>query len=264
MKPWHLRFSSEGRHPLFSTEASRRAAVRRLVRIAGDCLIGFSIADDHVHAAPYCDRQRSGVLLRTLHTSLQRETAVPIEESYRKPVETRRHLIWLVDYLLEQVDHHGLPAHAATWSGSTFQDLIGARVLPAFEPRVRIALPRYRIESAWRAVGLPPTQLRPADDREIRQLGAFFLAEAAASACCADPALTGRSGEVLAARNAASQIGVQCGIPNSELALALGVTERAVRRAATRPCDTRVHRAVRHNVSLHLLVDAHSRVERAS
>ena len=254
MQPWHLRFSSDGRHPLFPTETIRRAAVRKIVERAGDCLALFSIADDHAHAVPYCDRKRAGLLQRTIHMSLSCVSAVPIDPTYLKPVETRSHMNWLVEYLLGQVGHHGLAEHPAIYSGSCFQDLVGARDLVGLQLQLQRALPRFQLAQAWNAAKLPTRGVKPAGNDLIRAAGASSLCAAAAAACCTDPDLKGNRSHIVRARTVATSVGRGAGIPAGELAYALGITRRAVRRSAALPVDAGLVSAVRMRLAIELRV----------
>ncbi len=60
MEIWRLRFSSDGRHPLFPAEPLRRAAVLVLVGHAGPWLVTVGIVDDHLHVVVVCIRERAG------------------------------------------------------------------------------------------------------------------------------------------------------------------------------------------------------------
>ena len=66
MEIWHLRFSSDGRHPLFPSEWARRAAVMVLVGHAAPWLVAFGIVDDHLHVVVVCCRERAGKLSRAI------------------------------------------------------------------------------------------------------------------------------------------------------------------------------------------------------
>lgn len=163
MRSWQLRFSSEGRTSLFPGEAERRRAVQTLARVAGTWIVSFSIADEHAHLIVLGDQDRIGRLRRNLSLALGAASSEPLDPSWARPFTSRAHLQSTFEYQLTQVDHHGLPAHPALWSGSVFQDLIGARVLDGLQLKLREALPRYRVRDALSAVGLPREPIEPAD-----------------------------------------------------------------------------------------------------
>jgi REP element-mobilizing transposase RayT len=140
MNIWHLTYASDGRNPLFPDEVACRKAVRVLGRVAGTSTVLFSIVDDHLHLVLWCDRQRRGRLARALVQALRQVAPVPVESARVRAVENRSHMKWLVDYVLSQTIHHGIPSHPALWSGSCFPDLIGARQVPGLDLQLRRAL----------------------------------------------------------------------------------------------------------------------------
>lgn len=153
MEIWHLRFSSDGRHPLFPDEERRRIALLVLVRHAGAWLIALGIVDDHLHVVVVCSRRRAGKLCRALVLGLRPIAGLGFESSFIKPVESRAHLLRLVSYCIEQPAKHGLAVPPMMWSGSCFADLVGARRIGGLTLRVADVLPRYRPADAWAAAG---------------------------------------------------------------------------------------------------------------
>ncbi len=115
---------------------------------------------------------------------------------------------------------------------------------------IAAALPRWRLRRAYGAVFLPETPLEPADDARVRALGAVRLAAASASAVGADPALGGKGAAEVLARRATAVLATAVGIPNSEVAYALGMHPIASSRLRHRPVDERVLRAARLRISL--------------
>jgi len=200
MHIWHLRFSSDGRHPLFPSEGARRNAVLLLVRHAGPYLVVFGIVDDHLHVIVVCSRECAGKLSRAILLGLRPIAGRGFEPSFIKPVESRAHLMRLVSYCIEQPAKHGLDVHPAMWSGSCFPDLVGARTLDGLELRVREVLPRYRARDAWLAAGWDAAGVMPADDELVRGVGMKALRDAAAFATGATPDLKGRSSRETTAR----------------------------------------------------------------
>ena len=127
MEIWHLRLSSDGRHPLFPSEQERRAAVRVIVARAGLWLVVFGIVDDHVHLILVSDRKRAAKVARAVKLGLRSISVMPFEPPYLELVKTRPHLLRLAAYVIEQPRKHGLDVHPALWSGSCFADIVGAR-----------------------------------------------------------------------------------------------------------------------------------------
>lgn len=250
MQSWQLRYSSEGRTALFPAEARRRRVVRTLVRIAGPWMVSFSIADEHVHLIVLCDEDRVGRLRRNVSLALGAATPEPLDPSWAKAFRSRQHLHGTFDYLLTQVDHHGLPAHPALWSGSVFQDLIGARALEDLQLQLHEALPRYRLRHALAAVGLPPEPIEPAGDPRIRSAGLERLAFAAAAAACVDPTLAGRTPAVVAAKTAVAHLAATAGWSTGDTARTLSMAQRSVRNCLARPADDRLVLATRVRLSL--------------
>ena len=249
---WHLSFPAKGRYPPFPNEHSRRAAVRKLVRVAGKEMALFCIVDDHLHIVVWCCSHRRAVLIgRSIVRATHPLTAAQLCPPHVKPVETRAHLERLVRYHLEQVVHHGLQgADPALWSGSCFQDMVGARAIDGLELRIAQVLPRFRLQQAFEYVGLPPVPLVALDDRTVRAAGATRIVHAAASALAVGDALAGRHAPVVLAKRAAVQTGTWVGISTAEMAWALRTTTQTIRRLKMPPIKPRVLRAVRLRLAL--------------
>ena len=230
---------------MFVGDAGRRAAVRILYKHAGPWLVLFCIVDDHVHVVLYCSRARAGKLKRAILLGLRSRAAPELEPPYMKPVETRSHMNWLLDYLLGQLAHHELPVHPALWSGSCFADLVGARVIDGIQLRLPEVLPRKRSSDIWTMVGLPPKGLAPVPDSRLRELGVDAIAAAAAFAVSCDPALAGRPAWVVDARAATAQLARGAGIQMGDVILGLGIKKQGVYKLLARPIDPMLLRAVR-------------------
>lgn len=243
---WHLTFASQGRLPLFPTEAEGRAAVRALVDKAGPWLGLFCIVDDHVHVVVVCDEDRAGRVSRSILLALRALSRAPLQPAHRQPVQTRSHAKWLTEhYIIAQPVHHALPVHPALYAGSCFQDLVGARRIPGLRLRVSQVLPRMRLRSLFPSVGLPSAAVLPLPDLQVRGAGAVAIAQAAASALAVPPELLGRSVPVVTARRAAAQLCQQTHIPRSEIAFALKVSESSVRALLAKPVEPKLLTAVR-------------------
>ena len=250
MDIWHLRFSSDGRHPLFVSEAARRAAILSLARAAGTYLVTFGFVDDHLHVVVVCSRSMAGKLSRAILLGLRPIAGRGFEPSYMKPVESRAHLLRLVGYTIEQPAKHGLAVHPAMWSGSAFPDIVGARVIDGLCLRIGEVLPRYRTADAWRAAGLSADGLAPLSDEGIRATGLGTLMEAASFASCATPDLTGRSRRDVSARATVVSLGRSVGFRVKDIASTLQIAPETVRRLGLRPADEQTSFATRLRLSL--------------
>jgi len=243
MEHWHLSFSTVGRKPAFPTEAARRAAVRVLGRTAGPHLVLFCIVDDHLHVVVQARRAQAGRLAQALALGLAPVAATPLGAAHLQPVEDRSHLLGLVRYLLTLPGKHGLGEHPALWSGSCFQDIVGARVVAPLSTAT--SLPRLHLRELLPMVGLPPQPTTPLSDDALRALGASRVVAAVASALAVGPDLVGRAASVVAARRAAAALTAQAGIASAELCWALSVPARAASRLRAQAVDEHVLRAAR-------------------
>ncbi len=248
----HISLSSVNRMPLFPTEGARRRAIHALARVVGGIAALFCIVDDHVHVVGAGD-VFPGMVARGLHASLAVRAQAPVNRPHVKPVEDRSHLMNLVRYLLLQTDHHELDAHPATWSGSAFQDLVGARMVPGMKAPLWRLLPRLRRSDLFEIVGLNP-DLAPLENDRVRSLGAWRITSAAASAHAAPPNLKGNSPASVAARRAAVHLASASGLSVDEMVWALAMTKAGVRRLRRRPVDAAALRATRLRLALEEMV----------
>jgi hypothetical protein len=218
--------------------------VRALARVAGESVVLFCVVDDHVHLVVLCERQEAGRIARRVLLALRPLAAAEVDPARVRPVESRSHLQSLVRYVLAQPRHHQLGVHPALFDGSCFVDLVGARVLDGLTLRIRDALPRLRVRDVYESVGLRPVRLGSATREEIRAAGAVRLAAAGAAALGLARTLEGKRPPVVRARTAVCRIGDAVGIPASELAYALGITQQATRRLAGKAIDERFLKGV--------------------
>jgi hypothetical protein len=240
--------------PLFPSEEARRRAVHTLARILGPLIVCFCIVDDHVHLVVGIDRRGSFSMVgRGVRAALGRLASAPLAAPHVKPIDSRSHLQNVVGYLLRQTDRHGLDAHPATWSGSSFQDFIGARVVPGMTGRIRELLPRFRRRDAMRIVGLND-ELVPLEQDAVRALGAPRIVRAAAAVHAAPPSLSGRPPAVVSARRTAVHLAHASGVSPGEVAWALGVTGRSLRRLRQGPVSATAIRATRLRLALEEMV----------
>jgi hypothetical protein len=76
------------------------------------------------------------------------------------------------------------------------------------------------------------------------------LIEAASKALAADPRLKGHHARVVRARRVAVALAVEAGFVPEQIAMALGVTDRAVRRLAAAPCLPVDLRAAKRSIAI--------------
>jgi hypothetical protein len=239
---------------LFPDEDRRRAAVRKLVQVAGKEIVLFCIADQQLRAVVLCQSdRRAGLIGRSILRATRSLAAALLGSPDIEPVESRAHLERLVRHHLEQMVRRDVVApnaDPALWSGSCFQDMVGARVIEGLELQTARMLPRFRLQRAYEHVGLPPVLLTPLDDHRVRAVGTVRIIAAAAAAVAAPARLENRSATTVLARRAAVQTASSVGIPTTELAWALRTTLQTVRRLKIPPVDERVLRAVRMRLAL--------------
>lgn len=250
MELWHISFSTRGRLPFFTSEEQLRHIIRMFIRLVGGAMVLFCIIEEHIHLLADCSRLQAGQIRRVVHRFLSQFTTTPIASTWLERVESRAHLRRLVNYFLQQPEKHLMGVHSALWTGSCFQDLIGARFIHGLQLKIFRALPQYRLREAHESVGLPQEKLVPYSDSNIRKAGVGRLKEVAACALCVNPSLTGNDGPVVLARRTFVQLSKQAGISSEEVAWALGITTDAVRRLSAKPYVERAKDAVRLRLSL--------------
>ncbi len=250
MQLFHLTLAARTRHTLFPDEATRLLALRKLIAICGPALVLFCLVDDHLHWVVLCDERRRAYIARSVRYAVQALTGVETKPVDVQPIQGRSHLETLRRYVLRQTIKHQLRAHPALWSGSAFPDLVGARWLPDLMLRLSDVLPRCSTWELLRDVGLPPKQLEPATDEDLRSVGAKALATAAAAACGAPTELRGTGRTVAAARRTACALGREAGLPTKELAWALGIHPGSARKLLCTQPAPEAMAATRTRVSL--------------
>ena len=256
MAIYQLRFSSNGRLHLYPKEKHIRAAVHQLALATRGKLVMFGFIHEHGHPLVIDEPNHIERLKNTLESDLGAVAAEPMEELWYDRVRSRSHLLSLVRYFLDQTYHHSIPAHPATWSGSCFMDLVGARVVAGLELRLFEVLPSLTRAKLFEMVGLPPGCLRPASDSTIRALGALRLREAASAALAADPELAGNDTPSAQARRVVAHLAAVVGIPFGEVANVLRMTSTAVARIAKREVEDTYVNATRLRLSLEEVVRA--------
>jgi hypothetical protein len=265
MQCWHLTFSADSRFPPFPSESRRRLAIRKLVQVAGNEMVLFCVVDEHIHLVVCCSRQRAGLIGRSVLRALNPISDVPLELGDLREVQGRSHLERLVRYHLRQVLHHDVPgADPALWSGSCFQDMVNARVIEGLQLRLWEALPRLRLRVAYQHVGLPQKPIEPLDDAGVRAAGATRIVSATSAALAANERLDGDGAAEVLGRKAAVQLTRVTGMQMGEIAWALDVTTRAVRRLLEPDVAEPITRAVRIRLALEDMVQAlscHARLQ---
>jgi hypothetical protein len=243
MEFFHLTFASEGRMPLFTTESQRCAGLHALARSARGKLVLFCIVDEHVHVVlAVGSRAEAGHIGRALRRSLGNAAGVELGPAFIRPIKTRSHAEWLArNYIVAQPKKHGLPDHPALYSGSCFQDLVGARQL--VDLRIDALLPRFDVRHVLDTVGLPRRPIEPLAPDAIRRLGVGRIADASMSVLAlAD--LASRSRPNVAARRVAVHISDEVGIARPEIGHVLNLGLRSVRKIAALEADAALSRAV--------------------
>ncbi len=233
MECWHVTCSTDSRSRLYADEETLRRATRSVARVVGRHALLFCIVDDHLHlvlaGARAATGQRAGGLARALRPI---QPAARFDPARVRPVEGRRHLLSLVTYLLSQPRRHGLAADPALWTGSCFQDLVGARRLSGYDGHLlRMALPRWRPASVVSAVGmdsLPP----PLPEPRLPALGLEQIARAASAAFAAPSSLRGRTPAAVRAKRALVALTRGAAFPPAAIAHRLGCSLRQVQRLA--------------------------------
>jgi len=252
----HLTFSGDGRQAFFPGDAQRTGALQRLARLVPHDLVGFCLVDDHVHVAGLWTDEALPQQRRRLLLGLRAAAACPVDPAHVRRVDSRSYLRWLVRYLLQQPLKHGLSEHPALWSGSFFQDLVGARHLKGLTLRLPDVLPRYRLRDAFEAVGLPPEPLLPLPDPDLPALSLPALCRAAATATCAPVALGRRTAQTVRARRVVAAMAPRAGFSSRATRDALGLSATALRRHRTLGPDPRDLAATRTRLALERRVAA--------
>ncbi|MHC4391568.1 MAG: transposase [Planctomycetota bacterium] len=228
----HLTLVIRGRLSIARTETERRRLVHSVTQVGRAQLLAFGVVDDHAHFAlrsPW-----AGVTARSLaHRIRGLRPDLELKTPHIEPIGSRRYLKRVVKYIIEQPRHHGLAVPAPIWSGSCFQDLVGARLLPQFD-RTRLVeeLPRLRLRELFEHLDLGSEPLRPASRAELRAAGPLRLASLASRVFAVSPALASQTLPSIRARALAVQACHFAGFPNAAIVGCVGASARTVRRLA--------------------------------
>lgn len=254
-KLFQLRFSSKTRQPLFPDEPHRRKAIHSLAEVMMGRLVCFGFVDDHGHTVAFDEEQHIGRLSGSLQLALEAVAAQPLEEVWHDPVKDRAHLKSLLRYQFNQTFRHGVPCPPALWTGSSFLDVIGARVVEGLELRLFEALPRLVTEDVLPMAGLEAGAIRAASDATVRALGAERLKRASAAAFAVDPELQGNDRLTVNARRVVARLARSAEIAASDVMWVLDCSRSGVSRMARHDlADDRWVEAVRRRLTLEEMV----------
>lgn len=147
--------------------------------------------------------------------------------------------------------HHQLPAHPATWAGSCFSDLVGARVIPGFDATaIEALLPRLRQDVILRHVGIAAEEVRPASEEALRSTPPGALLLAACAALALPPRPRGRAAGAVQARRTVAVLGRAAGFSARQIADTLEMSASQVRRLSLSSLPPRIEQATRRQVTL--------------
>lgn len=224
--------------------------VRALASTALESLILFAVADEHIRAV--LRAAKVGLVARDLRQTLRRlRPDLEFKPAHLEPVVSDAHMWRLVRYELGQTKRHDLGSHPAIATGSCFPDLVGARLLPGYEPtRVVTELPAFRLGRAYTMVGLEAVPLVEPRDDVLHWIGVGRLAELSASVFSLPADLRGRSAAFTRARALAARLAAQVDLRLSDLADVLGVTRQSVWELARTRVDERAESALRRRWAL--------------
>jgi hypothetical protein len=219
-------------------EPAKLRLAARIVFACGEAygLVGFRIADTHMHVLLATTRERAGRFAQRVGASLSQRLTLgaSFERSRFKAIVTESHLWNCLRYAMRQELHHGSDFDAAH-DGSSLPDALGLRDVGAGSVvlRLRRLLPRLVPADLLDWAGYPSfEEVEPCLD----------LLPDAAAAAFGLPRLEGRSDDVARARLAAAHATT---LTPRTLAPLLSVSQRAVQRLRKLPAAPEDVRAVR-------------------
>lgn len=251
----HLTLVAQGAAPWRTDDPGVEEAARTLARIAGPRLLLFGLAGDRGYVVV---ETADAMELGHLRTDLLRArpfAGVVDREVHVTPVAGRDHLAMLAGHMGRQVVHHQVPRDPALWPGTILPDLVGARLLPGWCPRVARLLPDVDVAgTALAAIGLrgPVT---PATDGEIHATGAAATWTACREALASsdDGKLTERA---WLARRCFVALALAAGIRPTDARDAAGIARPSWYRLAGEPVDAATSTAARMRLGLVALATA--------
>lgn len=257
-----LRYTTADRFVLATDDSHLLRVVRALLSVVGATIIGFGIADNHVHILVDVTGVDPVRAVQVVTHTLTRRGGQVLSPTWWEPVRDQHHLRNIVMYQLRQPSHHGIGVPNALWAGSTRYDLIGARRCGSFAPeRLFAHLPRLRANDILDELGVPA--LRPLSPDDLARCGPAAIAEAAARAI-ARPTLAGSTHDVLAARRAAVALVRKSNMPTAGAKPFLGAPPRTLRRDVRRDPDEQMLAAVCKQLALHRAVQQQALARLAS
>lgn len=209
-------------------------------------LLGFCVADTHLHLVLALARDAAQAVMRRLEIALQLRLRYgsPFERARPRPIFNVWHLARALSYLHTQQERHGLVGFDAG-EATSLPDLLEMRPRGSYLiPRVRRHLPRLTRDDLLGQVGrklLAPAQGPPS------------LVRDAACRAAALPHLSGKGQETIAARRAAWEV-LRTGLDFVEASRRLGLSRASAYRLALRPVAPTLVKAI--ELQLGWLTDA--------
>lgn len=241
---FHVNFRLADARVIAPTTSSQRAAARAVLSAARPYeLLGFRVADTHLHLLAVGGRSELTELVRRVKIALHQQLSlkVPFGQAHYEAVHSQGHLERAFWYVLRQDQHHGFQ-HDPLQEASNLPDLLGLRLLGLWTTvPARRHLPRVDRGRLLACLGRETLEPEPTRDLSL-------LPEAAAAAIGRD-ALLGREPDVVAARAAAVHLALELGSA-VDCADRLGISARTVRRLHERAPEPRMVRAVALQVAL--------------
>ncbi len=252
---YQLVIEARGRTSWFHTTERMRATHRLLGRILGPRMLLFGFVDEHGHVVVDAeDRAAAGHLGSGLNRAFLAMGA-PIEPTRVTDVEDARHLGNLIGYAVRQPAKHAIARDPAGWEGTCLADLVGARLGCVDPGRIGEALPRIDVPAtALAAVGLG-NALSAATDDDVRAVGAREVWAAAHAVFSAEE---GRSGAASAARRAYVAVARGAGLDDGEVRAVAGVSKWAWYRLISAEGSADHAAALRRQLGLRALIQAHA------
>jgi hypothetical protein len=231
---FHLTLRLEDDRAIARDSHERRVVARVLLqRAAAVRLLGFFVADTHVHVLVACDRRRAGSFAQAVEAALHARLglAVRFEAARVRRVNDQGHLTSSFRYVLRQHLRHGLPPHIVV-DASSAADVCGLRAVDRDMPgRLLGFLPRLDLDPATTGI-----------DRAAIDASPPLLADLAdaAAAVLALPDLEGADPERVALRHAAVHAARRLGIRPADLEHALSLHPRSILRLRSTAADPRL------------------------
>lgn len=231
---WHVVLRCTDNRVIAPSVAERHQYVESTLQIGKKYgLFAYGLPHDHAHHGLICSRPRAGGFARDLSLSLTRllPNTPKFEPARIRPINDAHHAATLINYMIGQSAHHDVwldPLHEAT---SAF-DMLGLRPMGSHvTDMVALALPKFRCQRVLDH--LPAVPFEASDLAHVR---------AAMFSVAVGVRVEGtRIDRVMHAAAAQALDGASV----SQIAAALGVCKRTIRRALSRDVDPTLVRAIR-------------------